>query len=368
MGYKLISRANQAIYYIDRQGHGDWYLPFGSWKSGNEINVDFGRNADDKIGMNPLRTTGILHPHITRSRLSNCDIFDLFSRPSDLAYRFLQWHGMIKSETGNLRGNKNFENTERESNFKVEKVGCKNSVIWDHNDSNSIHGDTNHNNSIINWNHKDSELIHVDPNHTNSNQPIPANLTDIGSIHDSADICSIENILTSPVHYPVPTPPICFYGRARYPLSPLHDSSEDSVTPKVNPKPRGNPPNPVPKVLDDPDSNPSLSDSSFSESDDSSDDEYYKIIQSAKNDKKKLCSKTCSNEPIRKCANLTSKLLKSAYKSKVVKFKSDEYPLQPQVYFLSFMNSPENIITKCINMNVAYGLSINKTRIIAILC
>ena len=37
-------------------------------------------------------------------------------------------------------------------NIEVEKVGRKNSVIW---------------------NHKDSDSIHVDPNHTKSNQTIP---------------------------------------------------------------------------------------------------------------------------------------------------------------------------------------------------
>ena len=50
--------ANQAIDFIEIQIHGDYDFPFGSWKSGNEMSIDFGRNADDKIGMNPLRTIG----------------------------------------------------------------------------------------------------------------------------------------------------------------------------------------------------------------------------------------------------------------------------------------------------------------------
>ena len=44
-----------------------------------------------------------------------------------------------------------FKNDERKNNSKVEKVGCKNSV---------------------NWNHKDSDLIHVDQDHIKSNQHI----------------------------------------------------------------------------------------------------------------------------------------------------------------------------------------------------
>ena len=101
-----------------------------------------------------------------------------------------------KSESENLGGNKIFENAESENNFEVEKVG--------------------HNNSII-WYHKDSESIQVDPNHTNINQPIPSNSKNIGSINDSADIRTIENILSSTVHLvhvpsPLPAPLILTYG------------------------------------------------------------------------------------------------------------------------------------------------------------
>ena len=59
-------------------------------------------------------------------------------------------------------------------NNKIEKVGRKNPEIWDH---------------------KYSNLVHVDLNHTEYNQSIPDDLTNIGSIHDSYNICSIEKIL-----------------------------------------------------------------------------------------------------------------------------------------------------------------------------
>ena len=65
-------------------------------------------------------------------------------------------------------------NSERGNNFEVEKVGRKNSVIWDH---------------------KDSDSIHVNPNHVKSNQLIPADSTNVVSINDLANICAIENIL-----------------------------------------------------------------------------------------------------------------------------------------------------------------------------
>ena len=73
-------------------------------------------------------------------------------------------------ESEKLGGSKIFENAELENNVKVDKVRHKNSVIF---------------------NHKYSNSIHVDMNQTDFNQPIQANLTNIGSIHNPADICAI---------------------------------------------------------------------------------------------------------------------------------------------------------------------------------
>ena len=72
--------------------------------------------------------------------------------------------------------------------------------------------------------------MHVDPNLTNLNRPIPANSTNIGSIHDSKNIRAIEKILSLPIHLvhtppPVPDPPLFTYGRASDPNSLLHESS-----------------------------------------------------------------------------------------------------------------------------------------------
>ena len=91
-------------------------------------------------------------------------------------------------------------------------------------------------NAVI-WNHKDSDSIHVDPNHTILNQTIPDDSTNIGSINDSANICVIENILSSPVHsvhtaYLVLAPPIFNFGTASDPQSPSHDQSSEIVTTK----------------------------------------------------------------------------------------------------------------------------------------
>ena len=59
--------------------------------------------------------------------------------------------------------------------------------------------------------------------------------------------------------------PIFTYWRASDPPSPLHDYSAESITPKGNTNPFGNPPNPVTNVPTDPDSDPSSSYSSSSE-------------------------------------------------------------------------------------------------------
>ena len=95
------------------------------------------------------------------------------------------------------------------------------------------------------------------------------------------------------------------------------------MTLKGNTKPRDNPPNPVPNVPADTYSDPRSSYYYFSESSDSSDDEYYKQRRCAKKDKNKCWGKTRFDDPIKKCAKLTAKLLIDAYKSKVVRFKLD---------------------------------------------
>ena len=67
----LIVEANQAITYIYRRGHGDQEFPFGSQKSCNKMSVDFGRNSDKTIGMNPSRSIVILYLQVTRNSPSN---------------------------------------------------------------------------------------------------------------------------------------------------------------------------------------------------------------------------------------------------------------------------------------------------------
>ena len=49
------------------------------------------------------------------------------------------------------------------------------------------------------------------------------------------------------------------------------------------------------------------------------------------------------NDPIKLCERLTAKLLTIEYKSNIIKFKLDEYPLQRQIYFLTFVESLEMI-------------------------
>ena len=44
-------------------------------------------------------------------------------------------------------------------------------------------------------------------------------------------------------------------------------------------------------------------------------------------------------DPIRLCATLTAKVLTTAFKSKMIRFKLDEDPLQRWIYFLTFIDS-----------------------------
>ena len=139
LGKKLIAEANQEYTSIYIEGNSYWEFPCRSWKSGNKKSVDFRRNVDEKIAMNPSRSTGSPRPQVTRTRMRNCNIFDLVSRVST-------WNGTMKNDTGNLvknlRDNKIFKNSEHKDNFNVEKLGHKNSINWNHTDL------------ILNWNKK----------------------------------------------------------------------------------------------------------------------------------------------------------------------------------------------------------------------
>ena len=51
-------------------------------------------------------------------------------------------------------------------------------------------------------------------------------------------------------------------------------------------------------------------------------------------------------DAIRLCATLTAKFLTTAYKSKIIRFKMDEDPLQRRVYFLTFVESLEILFSQ----------------------
>ena len=77
-------------------------------------------------------------------------------------------------------------------------------------------------------------------------------------------------------------------------------------------------------------SDPSSSDDS-DDSDSSEDSHYRRRRRKDKKHRKK--------DPIRLCATLTAKLRTTAFKSKMIRFKLDEDPLQRRIYFLTFIDS-----------------------------
>ena len=78
------------------------------------------------------------------------------------------------------------------------------------------------------------------------------------------------------------------------------------------------------------------SDPSSGDDSDSSDDSHYRR-------KRRKYKKHRKKDPIKLCATLTAKLLTTAYKSKITRFKMDEDPLQRRIYFLTFVESLEII-------------------------
>ena len=154
----------------------------------------------------------------------------------------------------------------------------------------------------------------IDLKYTDSIKLMSADPTNIRLIHDTADMCAIENILEPLVHSQVKASPTFSYGSESDPPSPLNDSSSEIATPKGNLKPRNNPTNLVLFVPSDSDSDPNSLDSSLSELFDSSENEYYKQRRRSKKDNNKHQSKTQFDEPIKKCVKLTAKLVTDAYK------------------------------------------------------
>ena len=82
-----------------------------------------------------------------------------------------------------------------------------------------------------------------------------------------------------------------------------------------------------------------LSDPSSSDDSDSSDNSHYRH-------KRRKNKKHRKKYPIRLCATLTEKLLTTAYKSKIIRFKMDDYPLQRRIYFLTFIDSLDIIFSQ----------------------
>ena len=92
---------------------------------------------------------------------------------------------------------------------------------------------------------------------------------------------------------------------------------------------------------EDPESDPSLSDSLLRKSYLSDESDY----------KRKICDKNKNNwklkkqEPIKLCAKLAAKFLTTAYKVNTIKLKFYEDPLKHRIYFLTFIYSLEMIFS-----------------------
>ena len=78
---------------------------------------------------------------------------------------------------------------------------------------------------------------------------------------------------------------------------------------------------------------------SSSDDSDSSNDSHYRR-------KQRKNKKHWKKDPIKQCATFTAKFLTTAYKSKIIRFKMDEDPLQRRIYFLKFVESLDMIFSQ----------------------
>ena len=77
----------------------------------------------------------------------------------------------------------------------------------------------------------------------------------------------------------------------------------------------------------------------MSDDSDSSDNSDYRCKRQKNTNHRK-------KDPIKLCTHLTAKLLTTAYKSKIIRFKMDEDPLQRRISFLTFVESMEMIFSQ----------------------
>ena len=96
-----------------------------------------------------------------------------------------------------------------------------------------------------------------------------------------------------------------------------------------------------------------LSDPSSSDDSDSSDESHYRR-------KRRKNKKHGGKNTIKLCATLTAKFLITAYKSKMIRFKMDEDPLQRRIYFLTFVELLDVIFIVHRNLWSASRLSKNR--------
>ena len=150
--------------------------------------IDFRRTTNDAISVNSSRTIRSTNPYITSMKSGteiqrigfgqnnddgiwprNIERFNLFDGGTlDFSDRSASWHGAEKKWMWKPWRQHHLKKTERENNFEVEKVGCKNSVNLNH----------------VNSNHINTNPNPVNFKHTILNQLIPANSTNFGPIND----------------------------------------------------------------------------------------------------------------------------------------------------------------------------------------
>ena len=245
--------------------------------------------------MNPPITTRDLSPQVTVQ-----DSFNLFKPiwgTLYLANRSASQHCAAISESYSPENNSILKNAGRKNNFEVKNVERKKPEIQNHINLNNINTNSNH----TNLNHKDlinSNLPKIKPNNDLVGFFALQQILPWDSMYAEASDFSTITLLvhnyvslvhtSSPIYpyYPIPAPyHISIFTHVSIePPPPLHDTSSSpaSVAPKDDPTPRNNPPNPVPNVPADPDSDPISSYSTSLDSSKSSDSRYHKQLGGTK--------------------------------------------------------------------------------------
>ena len=121
----ILISSNQARASIDIRRNGYWAISLDSQKSCNKIILDFGKNMNAGISVNPSRTIRSIVPQITKTSQGILVIFDSIRVISYIAYKSVPWHGTRTKKVKSLKATEFSKTLSTRIILKLKRLGAK---------------------------------------------------------------------------------------------------------------------------------------------------------------------------------------------------------------------------------------------------